>query len=80
MIVIAKTKRFTLMSYGNGAAFLLKNEGSPLEVAVQGSDAVQFDYELDLWQQSFPDMEMDDILSEMWKGYVSGDFRKDIRP
>lgn len=67
-VVIAKTQRFTLTSYGNGLAYALDRKGHQPVVFVQGDDASQFRFEFDALEDIKPSTEA--TLAELWHQYA----------
>lgn len=67
VVVVARTPRFTLTSYGNGLAYTLEKQGCTESVYVQGDDATQF-------REEYAALETvkdttDTSLGELWHQY-----------
>ncbi|AFU87871.1 hypothetical protein CcrColossus_gp001 [Caulobacter phage CcrColossus] len=65
-IRIMEGTRYALDSYGNGAAYTLRNKIAQTSVWLQGDDAATFREELEAQEAAHPNKNPDYILSWLW--------------
>lgn len=65
-VTIYEGERFALDSYGNGAAYTLRNKVALTSVFLQDDAAGQFRDELDAQEAAHPHRDPDRLLSWLW--------------
>lgn len=65
-VTISEGARFALISYGNGAAYTLRDKQEGLSAFFQGDDAATLRDELDGREAARPDDLPDSILGFLW--------------
>lgn len=64
------TPRFTLVSHGNGLAYVLERKSNGRSVLFQGDDALTFHSQLDALVAGRIDMSYDNALGCLWYDYA----------
>lgn len=70
-VEIHHTARFSVVSFGNGTAYEMKPHDQTDWLLFQGDDAAEFRDRLDSMEAAHPERPTDDILRELWNGYVA---------
>lgn len=65
--------RYEIVSRGNGATFMLTRVADGATLVLQGDDAVRFGKVLDDTSSDYPDDELCDEYSELFKGALSNE-------
>lgn len=74
---IAQSASFTLLSYGNGWAYLLANRALKRSVFLQDDDATLFRSELDAHAEANPQASQEEILGWLWEEYAAASTAED---
>jgi hypothetical protein len=70
MTIISQGKRFELISYGNGAAYCLRDKPAKMSIVTQyGDDSAVFRNDFDAIESARPDDPNDSVLGELWDWY-----------
>lgn len=68
-VTIAESHGYRLDSYGNGAAYALRNIATRHSVWVQGDDAIVLREALDSIERNWPNWSQERVLECLWNDY-----------
>jgi hypothetical protein len=71
IVTIYDTPDYQIDSYGNGAAYCLRNKKGDSSIFIAGDDATTFRDSLEGYLEHHPNLEYNVVLEWMWDAYGS---------